>query len=58
VTDRDKSRDFRSSALQRPYSWLMVLWMSYVLITFFVIRILGSSVVHRLLSLLKPHLLR
>jgi hypothetical protein len=39
--------------LQRRWPWLIELWMAYVLVSFFIIRILGSGLVQRLLALLR-----
>jgi hypothetical protein len=46
------------SFLQQLWPWLIELWIVYVLVSFFVIRILGSGLVHRLLTLLRLRLVR
>lgn len=50
MSDEDKPRDLRSPDSRRAYSWLTTIWIGYVLIAFFVIRILGSGLVQRLIS--------
>ena len=50
MSDEGKTREFRSPALQRAYSWLVTIWIGYVLIAFFVIRILGSGLVQQVIS--------
>lgn len=47
-----------SSFLQRLRPWLIESWIAYVLATFFVIRILDSGLVQRLLALLRLRLAR
>lgn len=46
------------SLLQRLWPWLIELWIAYVLVAFFIIRILGSGLVQRLLTLLRLRLAR
>lgn len=46
------------SFLQRLWPWLIEAWIAYVLVTFFIVRILGSGLVHRLLTLLRLRLAR
>ena len=46
------------SFLQRLWPWLIELWIAYVLVAFFIIRILGSGLVQRLLTLLRLRLAR
>lgn len=46
------------SLFQRLWPWLIELWIAYVLIAFFIIRILGSGLVQRLLTLLRLRLAR
>jgi hypothetical protein len=46
------------SFFQRLWPRLIELWVAYVLISFFIIRILGSGLVQRLLSLLRLRLAR
>jgi hypothetical protein len=45
-------------ALQRAYPWLTTIWIGFVLVAFFVIRILGSGLAHRLLSHFKLRFLQ
>ncbi len=44
------------SLLQRVWPWLIEIWISYVLVAFFIIRILGSGLVQRLFILLRHRL--
>jgi len=44
------------SFLQRLWPWLIELWIAYVLVSFFVIRILGSGLFQRLLTVLRLRL--
>jgi hypothetical protein len=46
------------SFLQRLWPWLIELWIAYVLVSFFVIRILGSGLFQRVLALLRLRLAR
>jgi len=46
------------SFLRRLWPWLIELWIAYVLVAFFIIRILGSGLVQRLLTLLRLRLAR
>lgn len=46
------------SLLQRIWPWLIELWIAYVLVAFFIVRILGSGLVQRLLTLLRLRLAR
>jgi hypothetical protein len=43
---------------QRLWPWLIELWIAYVLVAFFIVRILGSGLVQRLLTLLRLRLAR
>jgi len=44
------------SLLRRLYPVFIELWIAFVLIAFFVVRILGSNLGHRLLALIKHRL--
>jgi hypothetical protein len=46
------------SLFQRLWPWLIELWIAYVLVAFFIIRILGSGLVQRLFTLLRLRLAR
>lgn len=46
------------SFLQRLWPLLIELWIAYVLVSFFIIRILGSGLFQRLLTLLRLQLAR
>jgi hypothetical protein len=46
------------SLLQRLWPWLIELWIAYVLVTFFVVRIIGSGMVQRFLTLVRLRLAR
>jgi len=46
------------SFFQRLWPLLIELWIAYVLVAFFVIRILGSGLFQRLLTLLRLRLAR
>jgi hypothetical protein len=43
------------SLFRRFYPWLIELWVAFVLLAFFVVRILGSSVGQRILALAGLH---
>jgi hypothetical protein len=46
------------SFLQRLWPWLIELWIAYVVVSFFIIRILGSGLFQRLLTILRLRLAR
>jgi hypothetical protein len=46
------------SFLQQLWPWLIELWIAYVLLSFFIIRILGSGLIQRLLTVLRLRLAR
>jgi hypothetical protein len=46
------------SLLQRLWPWLIELWIAYVLVTFFIVRIIGSGTVQRFLALVRLRLAR
>jgi hypothetical protein len=52
------ARTTAPSFLRRLWPWLIELWIAYVLVTFFIVRILGSGLVQRLLTLLRLRLAR
>ena len=54
VGDRTTAPSF----LRRLWPRLIELWIAYVLVAFFIIRILGSGLVQRLLTLLRLRLAR
>ena len=51
----NKNSDSSARLLRWLPSWLMDLWTAFVLLTFFVIRILGSGTAQRLLPRLGLH---
>lgn len=53
-----KPPDTESPLLRRAYSWLMTVWIAYVLAAFFVIRILGSGMAQRFVALVRLRLSR
>jgi len=53
-----ETRTTAPSFLQRLWPRLIELWIAYVLVAFFIIRILGSGLVQRLLTLLRLRLAR
>jgi hypothetical protein len=54
VEDRTTTPSF----LHRLWPWLIELWIAYVLVAFFIIRIIGSGLVQRLLTLVRLRLAR
>jgi hypothetical protein len=46
------------SLIQRLWPWLIELWIAYVLVTFFIVRIIGSGMVQRFLALVRLRLAR
>ena len=46
-------QDASPQGLERAYSWLAPIWLFYVLAAFFTIRILGSGMAQRFISLAK-----
>jgi hypothetical protein len=55
MTPNSQTLSTQSSLLHRLYPWLINLWIASVLIGFFVVRVLGSSLGHRVLSVLGIH---
>jgi len=58
MTTEAKDPTTAPSLLQRLWPWLIELWIAYVLVSFFIIRILGSGLVQRLVTLLRLRLAR
>jgi hypothetical protein len=51
--DDRSGRDNRATLLKTLWPWLIEVWISGVLVTFFVVRILGSNTSQRVLDALR-----
>jgi hypothetical protein len=52
---KNENLDLSARLLRWLPSWLMDLWLAFVLLTFFLIRILGSGTAQRVLARLGIH---
>jgi hypothetical protein len=55
MTANSQTPRSESTLLHRIYPWLIELWIASVLVGFFVVRVLGSSLGHRVLSAFGIH---